>query len=62
MFTPNWFEKQHIEEFIGRELTDDEWSWFLTRHEYSLADWLSAEVKNWVQNEVDWTEYNKEDE
>jgi len=49
-FVPNWFDKEHIEEFLERSITDDEWDNFLDQHGADLAAWLSNEVRWWVED------------
>ena len=47
-FVPNWFQKEHIEGFLGRKITDDQWDNFLEVHGYDLNEWLTHEVRFWV--------------
>lgn len=61
-FVPNWFEKEHIEKFIGRSLTDYEWRNFLDTHQHSLMNWMSEQVSDFVNTEVDWDELKEVEE
>jgi len=47
-FVPNWFEKEHIEGFIERAITEDEWDNFLAKYSYALMDHTMLQVRFWV--------------
>ena len=48
-FVPNWFEKHHIEKWLGESLTDDEWQDWLDENRYKLADLISEIVEEFVR-------------
>lgn len=51
---PNWFLPEHIEEFLGRELTEDEYLRLIAYwHDNGCFDSISDEIRSWVQSNID---------
>lgn len=48
-FFPNWFEKEHFEIFMGKDLTDEEFEYIKGEIEEDLCDEVSEIVSNHLQ-------------
>lgn len=62
-FFPNWFDKEHFSEFLGKELTDkdfQDWKEFLGQ-ESTIADIISSEMRQLLlDTRKDFNEWKKD--
>ncbi len=47
-FIPNWFTKQHFESFIGKQISDDDWHFFLINRWDALGNYISEVVEEFA--------------
>jgi hypothetical protein len=49
VFVPNWFDREHFEMFLGRDLSDSEFTEICqTLWENGIADRISEEIRDWI--------------
>lgn len=49
VFVPNWFEKEHFEEFIGKKLTNEKFEELCSQlEEKGICDEVSRLIEEWL--------------